>query len=140
MRKSLAFLAATTVAGFVLALSACQSAADENGFLKHAERAFDRGKGKSVADEQWWQANQDRVLSAGWASCEWLEAQAEFDDEYQGPEQWMLKQQYLQEKDTIKALGGDPRFNRTLIDYAWAYLCIDTRNSRTALPPGAYEE
>jgi hypothetical protein len=132
------FLAATTVVISALPLSACQDAADENGFLKQTQRAFDRSAAKSVGEEQWWQTHQDRVLSEGWASCAWLERQPEFDDEHQGPEAWMLRSQYLDESDTINALGRNRRFNRTVVEYAWAYLCIDTRNSRTSLPPGIY--
>jgi hypothetical protein len=139
MRKSIALLAVTVV-GFTLLLSACQGSADESGFLRHVERAFDRSRATPTGDEQWWQANQDRMLSEGWASCKWLEDQPEFDDELQGPESWMLRQQYLQETDTLNALGGSKRFNRTVVDYAWAYLCIDTRNSKTSLPPGVIED
>jgi hypothetical protein len=133
-------LAATIVVLFALPLSGCKSSTDENGFLKHTERAYVRHKTASVADEQWWQANQDRVLSAGQASCDWLEEQPEVGDELQGPTGPMLRSQYLDESETINTLSERQRFNSTVIEYAWAYLCIDTRNSRTSLPPGIYEE
>jgi hypothetical protein len=139
-QRGVALLAAITLAGLMVTLSACQGSADESGFLRHVERAFDRSEATPTGDGQWWQANRDRVLSEGWASCNWLEGQPEFDDELQGPEQWMLRSQYLDESDSIDALGGSRRFNRTVVDLAWAELCMETRNSRTSLPPGVYED
>ena len=138
-RRWLPILGGVTVMVCLCPLAACQSEADEDAFLKHAERRFDRSQSQSLSDEQWWQTNRDRILSAGWASCEWLESRPEI-HEGQGPREWELSRQYLRGTDALHSLSSRQPFRKTVVANAWAYLCSDTRNSRTSLPAGAYKD
>jgi hypothetical protein len=136
MFKWLAVAAVALCVGLLVVSALTSQGPDEAGFVRQVEKRVDLAKADSGIDLQWWQENQDLVLEEAWASCQWLEALPEFENPYQGPEEQFLEQQYLRESDMTAVLSGDRRFSNIVVEYAWAYLCIDTRNSRTSLPPG----
>ena len=136
MNRWLTLVTAVAVGCLMALLSGCQGGGDEKEFLRAIERRLDLARPESGFDARWWQENQDSVLSEARASCAWLEGLPELDESQypQGPE---LRRKYLLESDAIAAFSDDRRFSNIVIEYAWADLCIESRNSRTSLPWGA---
>ena len=131
-----ALVAAASVALLMAALSGCHG---DDEFLRAAQRQFDVGERHSPHhDEQWWKDKKGQMLVEAEAACTWLEGQPALqEDEYQ--EQNTLERQYLSESGILTTFSGNRKVSGNLVELAWTYRCIETRNSRTSLPWGAVD-